>query len=532
MPTLESSRSRTARLRGRAFVVALLALVAAVAGWLGTRGAMAEQDGVPRHASAALEQAAWYMMSLPRKAGAVALAAQGTQEGHWRFVNRAGEMFTVGTPDEMKRVISVLYPEAKAGARVSLYLTEDTVYRHRATLGSLPARAELNMVVGQGSYRLLRRSGTSGERLLAQVRANLSVEIGEQGLFEEALWHLSRPLGSARVRVLALRPGGPRALSASPAVDPAGKHPLADAIDPASLAAAMGNVSGQVLLVVGRVERGLLYVRPSRGPEHILALKDLFKAAADADVSLIVLRAASTPRQPAGRNRLWDPEGALKQAQLADLLSGIAGRNRGVAVAATATGRRTVLDVTIGGDLPGRSAGDRLSAVVAEIAGGATVTGMQANLLRAEYQGELDWRFLPRIPAVVQIGYLVLVVLGLLGVPVARTWWARIWPPEAVAEYAGRGGYWAACAVRGLVFLAVFVPVTAVAAGPYNLVSQIGETVRAPGRGWRWFRGRGADRAGDALDPRGRQPPPLDETMHSLTPVPESTRKSRRKART
>ena len=72
------------------------------------------------------------MKSLPAKTDGVALAAQATQEGHWRFLNRVGEVFTAGTPDEMKRAVSVLHPGAKPGARLSLYVTGDTLFRHRA----------------------------------------------------------------------------------------------------------------------------------------------------------------------------------------------------------------------------------------------------------------------------------------------------------------------------------------------------------------------------------------------------------------
>jgi hypothetical protein len=186
-------------------------------------------------------------------------------------------MFTVGTPDEMTRVISVLYPEAKPGARILLYLTEDTVLRHRATLKALPAGADLNMVVRGRSYRL-RRGGPGAEGLLAEIRSNLALEPRDERLLEEALWHLGQPLRDARVRVLALEPGGPRALAAWPRIDPATKRAVVDAIDPASLAAAMGSVAGQMLLVVGRVEGDVLHVRPSSGPEHSLPINDLLKA--------------------------------------------------------------------------------------------------------------------------------------------------------------------------------------------------------------------------------------------------------------
>ena len=119
------------------------------------------------------------------------------------------------------------------------------------------------------------------------------------------MWQLARPLNKANVRVLALEPGGPPRLASTPRIDPATKRAMVDAIDPASLPAALGSVRGQTVLVTGRVDGRLLYVQPSSGPERSMLLPDLFKAAEEADVNLIVLRTASTPRQPGGRNWLW-----------------------------------------------------------------------------------------------------------------------------------------------------------------------------------------------------------------------------------
>ena len=89
------------------------------------------------------------MKALPAKTDGVALAAQATQEGHWRFVNRAGEMFTAGTPDEMKRAVSVLHPEAKAGVRLSLYVTDDTISATAPRCNALPAGTELFVVTAR-----------------------------------------------------------------------------------------------------------------------------------------------------------------------------------------------------------------------------------------------------------------------------------------------------------------------------------------------------------------------------------------------
>ena len=114
---------------------------AAEASWLAKVMGAAEQ-AAPRGArlgSGSLENAAQHLRSLPAKPpGGAALAAQATQEGHWRFVNKAGETFTAGTPEELTRVAGVLLPEAKADAKLALYLTEDTVFQFRAALKERP----------------------------------------------------------------------------------------------------------------------------------------------------------------------------------------------------------------------------------------------------------------------------------------------------------------------------------------------------------------------------------------------------------
>src|SRR4029450_1324691 len=104
---------------------------------------------------AALDSVAAHVKALSDQPGGIALAAQATQEGHWRFVNKAGETFTAGTPEELKRVASVLLRDAKADAKLSLYVTQDTVFQHRAALKDLPKATELFAVIGDESYRIL-----------------------------------------------------------------------------------------------------------------------------------------------------------------------------------------------------------------------------------------------------------------------------------------------------------------------------------------------------------------------------------------
>jgi hypothetical protein len=473
------------------------------ASWLAKVMGAAEQ-AAPRGArlgGGALDGATLHLRSLPAKPDGAALAAQATQEGHWRFVNKAGETFTAGTPEELTRVAAVLLPEAKAGARLSLYVTEDTVFQFRSALKDLPKGTEIHVVARNESYRIVRRGEGAPERLFAEIRPGLLVELADRKAFEETIWQLARPLDKANIRVLALEPGGPPRLTSAPSTDPATKRTMVDVIDPASLPAALGSVRGQTVLVTGRVDGRLLYVQPSSGPERSVLLPDLFKAAEEADVNLIVLRTASTPRQPGGRNWLWQKvqvrglEQAMQHPSVADFLNTLGGTGARMTVTATPSGRRTAIDIKPAGEAPGPTqspVGDLFSGIVSDVTGRVVATGLQASVRSAERQTELDQRLIPGIPSDFQAGYLVLVLLGLFGVPISRAWWRRLWPPEAATEYAGRAGYLAARAVRGGVFLLLFLPLTAPVTAPLNLWRQVWEAVTLPLRLWRRLTGRQA----------------------------------------
>jgi len=500
---IASGRGSRLALVGIALAGALLVLAQAVAA-----GPLAELLGLAWHAargaraagSGALEAAAAHLRALPDAQDG--LAAQATEEGHWRFVNRPGETYTAGTPEELKRVASVLLPERRVDAKLALYLTEDTLFRHPGALKDLPTATELYVVVGRESYQIRIRTEAGIERLFAAIKSNLLVELREYTAFQEAVWQLARPLSKASVRVLALEPGGPAALASSPRIDPASKRALIDVIDPASLPAALAALGGQTVLVTGRLADRLVYVQPASGSERSIILSDLIKAAEEADLNLVVLRAAATPRQPGGRNWLWQKvevkglDAALEHASVADFFNAFAPSGRQLLVSAVPEGGRTSLLLTAesapsGPALP-IGVGDAFSGIAAAITGRVLTIGITANMRSAARQQELDQRLLPGIPADAQLGYLLLLLLGLLGTPAARGWWRRVWPPEVAGEYATRGGYLAAGAVRGSVFLLLFLPLTAALSAPISLRRLVALASAPLRRRTRTLRGRAA----------------------------------------
>lgn len=476
----------------------------AAADWLSRLIVAGEKAGsrAARHGLGSLDNAAAHLKSLPPGIKGPALAAHVGQEGHWTFINATGERFTAGTPDELKRAVSVLAPSAApADSKLTLLLTEDTVFTSPASLKDLPKDTDLRLVVGREVYPLLRRSEVGAEKLLAEVRPNVVVAIADQKLFDEAVWQLGRPLNRANIRIVGLQPEGPQTLSRAPAIDPSTKRALVDTVDPYKLAASLGSVRGQTIVLTGRIEGRFLYFKGNSGPERSILVGDLTAAAEAADVNLVLLH-AQTSRQPGGRNWLWQRivvkglDEAMRRATMADFFGAVAGRHGQLVMTATEQGGSRVSLraelVRSKSILPSADEiGDVFSDLLADVTGKVVTAAIDANLKNAERQRELDNRLIPGIPTAVQGAYLIAFAAGLIGVGFARRWWARVWPPEQREAYAGAFGYWAARAVRVLAFVLLFMPLVAAVSAPLSVLKGAWDMLAAMGAILAWpFRRR------------------------------------------
>ena len=502
-----------ALLRGACAALLLAVSVpSAQANWLsklareaGEAGEAAGARGAARLGAAGLDRAAAHIKALPAAPKASVLAAHAIPEGHWKFVNRDGEVFTAGTSEELKRAVPTLLPDANPDTRLAIYLSEETVFGDRALLKDLPTGARLHVVAGRDSYPLVRRAQGGQDALFAEVRPNLIVDLREQALFDEAIAQLERPLSRASIRTLALEPGGPATLSSSPRLEPGTREALVDAIDPPMLADALRSVRGQTVLITGRVQDNLLSFRPASGPEQTLKVLDVIRAAADADVNLVILH-APVPRQPGGRNWLWQRiavgglDDALKRATLGDFLDAL-GADRGefrLSMQREGSGRvsiRATADQSDGQPITG-VVGDWLSNATSSITGNVVTDAVEVHARGEERQKELDRRIVPWIPSELQIAYLVGLGAGLVGWPVASAWFQRIWPKEQRGEYRGVAGYRAAQGVRLLAFVLLFLPVVGVPAFLLSLLLQLWGVVTLPARVVRWLASRSEARAG------------------------------------
>lgn len=428
----------------------------------------------------ALDDATAVLRRLPKpKKGELAFAAHATPDGHWKFTNQDGGVFTAATPDEMGRVAKALAPDADANAPLNIYLSDETLFKRANSIDDLPKSARLNVVSGGKAFTLVRRGGGTGmAKYFAKVRPNVLVRIGEKARFEEAVWQMGRKLPQGDVRVLSLKPGGRASLAPAAKIDKArGGVPLADEIDPGRLAEALPGIRGQTALLTGRIEGDLLYALPSSGAEQVVSLSGVRAAAAKADVNLVVLHSAR-PLQPGGQNWLWQTievdglKSALKKPAFADFLEALAGSRGQLVVSSTPQGAGRVLVEAIP-DASKRdivdSVGNWVGDAVSEVAGNVVTESVSAFMTSKQRQKELDDRIVPGIPSDFQFYYLGAIVMGLIGFGVARSWWERIWPGEERGEYRGAFGFWAARAVRWAMFLLVFLPIV----GPIALLGAL-----------------------------------------------------------
>lgn len=496
-----------------AFAAVLLALAAhlawpppAAANWLTKIAREAGETGtkVGKLGLGAIDNAASHIKALPHVEKGAALAAHATPEGHWQFVNRSGEVYTAGTPAEMGRFVSTLAPEfAKSGeGRLALYLSEDTVFAQRAALKDLPKDADLHLVFGKDAFPLLRRGD---DKLYAEIRPNVIAELADHNLFAEAAFQLARPLNKSNIRVLALEPGGPERISSAPRIDPATKSADIDRIDPAKLASGLLSIRGQTAVVTGRTDGAYLRYNPAVGGEQAIPLKDLAAAAEAADVNLVILQ-SSAPRQPGGRNWLWQKvevaglDDALKRATFADFLDAL-GANLGElsVTAAPHSSGRIVLRATPTGSSAApvsTTIGNWLSEITSNITGHVVTSAVEVYANDKERQSELDLRLIPFLPSFVQFAVLTGWIFALLGLAVTRSWWARIWPPEQREDYGGAIGYYAANFVRLLAFVLLFMPLAGLPAFLVSIMLQAWWFLTAPVRFIRWLFSRPRPQAG------------------------------------
>ncbi|MCB1519613.1 MAG: hypothetical protein KDJ37_03450 [Hyphomicrobiaceae bacterium] len=501
---------------GTAIMAAILAAFSAFpsdparAGWLTklVREASDAGGSAARHAGSGIDNVAGlahHLKSLPADTKGLALAAHATPEGHWKFVNRDGEVFTAASPSELARVADNLAPDRVASGqpRLSLYLDEETVFTREAALRDLPANSDLYLISGTKHLPLKRHGGKPDGALVAEVKPNVLLKLGDRRHFDEAMWQLGRPLRKSSLRVVSLEPGAAQTLPVMPRLDPTTKAALVDRVDPWKLAAGLKAVRGQTVIVTGRTDGRYLHFQPATGPERSILLEDLSAAARNGDVNLVILEAAR-PWQPGGRNWLWQKveisglAKALNRATFADFLDAL-GAGRGQLMIETsdnALGRARfdIRPTGVSASPVGSVFGDWTDDIVAHVAGNVVTEAIKLDLVDEDRQTELDRRIVPGVPFILQALYLAGVVLGLAGLSLARSWWRRIWPPEERGEYQGRLGFLAARAVRGLAFLFVFLPLVGIPAGVWAIIAgalqQVWWIVTAPFRFLYWVFGR------------------------------------------
>ena len=492
-----------------ALVVVLTMASAANGGWLTRLAKEAGEAGSSgaRKGAGQLDEAASSLKKLPKVASAGAVAASVSGEGHWTFINKAGQRFTAANDAEMSRLGTFLFPEGVGPAGLNIYVTKDSVFKYRDSLKTLPKRSKVWLSDGARSYQLRHRAGarSGNPSLFVQVRRDVLVEVGEQTTFDEALWRLERPLKRSEVRVLALTANGPARLPIAGRRATGSVANTVDKIDPGHLGSAIRALKGQTVVLTGRISGDKLVYRAASGFEAELDLVVIRQAARRGDVNLVLLNSPA-PRQPGVKNWLWQTVGvdgletALNSRTYADFVGALAGGDRKLEIRVVRSDSdRTVLSavgMTDGLVAPGsETIGDVIAEVASEVAGSVVTSAIELDGTSAKRGKELDIRIVPGISSDVQYGFIALVIAGFLGLPVAWSWWRRVWPQEERTEYSSWIGYRSAQLVRFVFFVFLFLPLVGVPAMIWNFLLQAWGWVTLPWRVFKWIFGSGQARS-------------------------------------
>lgn len=442
--------------------------------------------GAPLPEPDELQAAADLIKALPVKPPALVLAAAVTAQGHWTFVNQAGQRFTAASPSEMARVYPSLAPDiATRPAPVIIYVTRSSVFRHGEHLAQLPSGARLRLLIDGRHYLLHKIGSASAATWFAEVRTNVLVRTKDVTVFRETAWQLARRLERRVMRVVALQPAAPDTFRPRAQHKAGDGQQAVDPINPGKLLSALPTLRRQTAVFTGRLQGHdrLVYRTPS-GAEQVLRLAPLRAVAARNDTNLVFVNAAA-PRQPGARNWLWlrvEVDGlvaALSGDTLGDFLNRLSGGTGRLFAEARPrevgeTAGRVALEVVPirAGALekqPGLIS-SVLAELVSEVAGSVLPHAVDADLVSMQRQRELDRRWLPGVPSFVQYGVVLACVFGLFALPVALRWWRRIWPNEVRGDYAGQAGYEAARWIRWLLFVVLFLPIAGAPAMAWGVI--------------------------------------------------------------
>ncbi len=403
--------------------------------------------------------------------GTIRRIAAGTDEsGHLRIATANGGEWTVATPGELTAALRKAGDKADGlrtggSARTTAIFVPDTdLYRHRHLFANLPAEIDLRLIHrDKRHYRVTSTAEAGRVRWRVQVHKNVQLTFPQPEILDEMLFRLERTINRSSIRLLRLEPGHRAQVPSVPRTFGQGL-PDADAVDPGRLTTQLHSIRGQTAIITGRIEGGVLVADAGKAGVSRTPIAVLRKAAANADVNLIVLDTQS-PVQ-AGVRGLFGSRArfpalaeAFQRGTFGDFLDALTTPDAPLLLTAQREGERHIAISSVRRNVAPPAETSLAPEVARMVVHGAHITARDR-----EEAEEHDMRIMVWLPSWIGFALLGNAVLGIMAWGTAWSlWWSKIWKQRSRDRHRNALTWLGERITRIVVFFVLFLPI---AGGP------------------------------------------------------------------
>ncbi|MCP4932872.1 MAG: hypothetical protein GY927_01400 [bacterium] len=360
------------------------------------------------------------------------------------------------------------------GGKALFFVSQNDLFRSSKSTSLLAKIDGLHVITGSKTSlpvsRILDQKGA--DTWGVEIRKGMIAASHNAHDLSEALFRMNHTFNPADVHVVSFSkkaPDFPDPINFAAS----GRVPDPTLIDPTRLDRAFKVLRGKKLIVTGKVEGGVLFVKTRGGTVKRLPLDDLRTKAREANIDLIILGGKSTA-QPGKKSFFGRQDGKKLSAAFAterygDFLVALGGKKKLMVMQLDAVDESHVVWRSMPDSAKASKgllkrmekepvASSLARALVNPVGKAAPKEdedelSIELNAKSKGWQTELEHRIIPGIPFGLQLLYIVNLIAGLLAWTTSSWLWEKIWRSKGRSEFSSKWSWFGYRLVRNLTMI-------------------------------------------------------------------------------